>query len=270
MADKPEKRLRRYRANPTIQIAIRIERAQTQSMFLVKTSEVAQTDSGPSITFIILGSTGNAYEVTFSKTPNCSCPDWRRGHLCKHFLFIMLKVVGLSDDSPMVYQSSYLTCEVEGILQQLSERRAYILGSDIIANDAVQRQFLRLQIGKDDESSSEHAVAKRKPFEGDLCPICYDSLGTNVSLLTFCKAKCGTNFHTQCMNKALTSQTMSSDKCPICRETWVGTSTDGSVRRRRAPYGEEEYTNLGSLQGQSRTRDTSTYNPYFDRRYNDE
>ena len=48
-----EKRLRRYRSKPTKQNALRIERAKTQPLFLIKTSEVIPSTghSGPLITF---------------------------------------------------------------------------------------------------------------------------------------------------------------------------------------------------------------------------
>jgi uncharacterized Zn finger protein len=42
--------------------------------------------------YAVLGSTGNVYEVHIKKVPMCSCPDFERGNLCKHVLFVMLKV----------------------------------------------------------------------------------------------------------------------------------------------------------------------------------
>ena len=56
----------------------------------------------------------------------------------------MLKVVGLSEDSPLLYEAAYLTCEVQGILQQYSKRREN-LGYNVVANDKVLRFFSKLQ-----------------------------------------------------------------------------------------------------------------------------
>ena len=50
-----------------------------------------------------------------------------RGHLCKHFLFAMMKVIDLSEESPLAYQSAYLPCEVEGIIEQCFKNGEQIL-----------------------------------------------------------------------------------------------------------------------------------------------
>ena len=100
----PEKRLKRYREKPTTAICQRIDRARTQRLYLVQRSEV----SGLSCDFVVLGSTGNVYDVRVSKIPTCSCPDHARGNLCKHILFVLLKVIGLDPGSPLVYQAAYL------------------------------------------------------------------------------------------------------------------------------------------------------------------
>ena len=102
----PEKRLKRHRSKPTHGISTRINRARTQRLFLVHTSDIqhdAHPHGGISITFAVLGSTGNVYQVVLSKVPSCSCPDHAKGNLCKHILFVMLRVVGLESHSPLVY-----------------------------------------------------------------------------------------------------------------------------------------------------------------------
>ena len=273
-----EKRLKRFRSNATIKIRERIERAISQRLFLVKTSETTTcpTNGGPLITFTILGSTGNVYEVKLSKVPHCSCPDHRKGNLCKHLLFVMLKVVGLSASSPLVYQSAYLTNELDEIMEKVQNRMSNL--GVVVANEAVRQKLTDMEkkagTGVVDEDAKASAV-KRKEVDGSECPICFDDLGSDIAQLTFCQAACGTNYHKECM-RMWTSQHRSNPKCPICRQPWgdvaTGGKTAGGSPKRKGGTNREGYVNVGELQGQSPVRDTSTYhfNDYYNykrRRY---
>ena len=267
----PEKRLKRHRSKPTHGISTRINRARTQRLFLVHTSDSqhdAHPHGGKFITFAVLGFTGNVYQVVLSKVPSCSCPDHAKGNLCKHILFVMLKVVGLESHSPLVYQAAYLTNELEDIVQRLQERRASVgLRSDVVAKVAVRKRFSDLT-EKEAVDVSETPVeegVQRQPIEGS-CPICFDELGTNQSLLIFCKKACGINFHKECIKMWTSQQNQNSEPtCPNCRQPWIDVATGGGSRtgvtKRQGRTGrvDEGYTNLGDLQGQRRNRDTSTY-----------
>ncbi|CAI5508726.1 unnamed protein product, partial [Closterium sp. Naga37s-1] len=46
-----------------------------------------------SCNFHVLGATGNVYTVTISQQPSCTCPDYGNGNLCKHVLFVLLRVL---------------------------------------------------------------------------------------------------------------------------------------------------------------------------------
>lgn len=94
----PEKRSRRYRNSCPNSIEQRIVRSLTQRLFLIKRGEFndGNIDSnGCSCEFHILGSTGNIYDVTLRKVATCLCPDHAKGNLCKHILFVLLKVISL-------------------------------------------------------------------------------------------------------------------------------------------------------------------------------
>jgi len=262
---KEEKRLKRYRSQPTKAIRARIERALTQRLYLVHTSEPNSSESSefeedPSIGLTVLGSTGNIYEVNLAKIPHCNCPDHMRGNLCKHLLFVMLKVANLDPSSPLVYQSAYITSELKSIIEKIQNRTAANLvatgGSDIVANEAV-RQHIQIKKGKTNvEENKKIQGIRRQEIEGNECPICFDDLGSDLKLLTFCQAVCGTNFHSECI-KMWTRQHSNAPTCPACRLPWVDEKTGG---KRKVESHEEKYENLASLQGQSRVRDTSTYN----------
>ena len=210
-------------------------------------------------------------EVTIGKVPHCTCPDHARGNLCKHLLFVMLKVVGLPVSCHLVYQSAYVTPELETILDALQARTTR-LGRDVVANNAVRQQHSKNQkLGSNGAEGVALATASsvaRKEVEGGECPICFDDLGSNLSQLTFCRQTCGTNFHAACMHM-WTKQAAQRENptCPACRQPWADAGKAGKEERGGRGEG---YDNLGSLQGQSRARDTSTYssgyNEYYKRR----
>ena len=262
-----EKRLKRYRSSPTIKIQERIDRALHQRLFLINASAPSTCfqNGAPSITLSVLGSTGNVYDVEIAKVPCCSCPDAAKGNLCKHLLFVMLKVVGLRHNDPLVYQSAYLTEEIEKINTML-QARLQLLGRDVMANETVKKVHSDMTRGVKNEDDSK--AVSRKDTVGVDCPICFESLGSNLSSLTYCKGTCGTNFHKECI-QMWTRSSRTNPTCPACRQPWVDAETGG--RKASAKFRSEGYDNLGSLQGQYPVRDTSTYhsryyNGYYKRR----
>ena len=262
----PEKRLKRFRSKPTIAIGSRIERAIQQRLFLVEVSSstTCPHHGGPSITLNVLGSTGNVYEVTISKIPRCNCPDHTRGNLCKHLLFVMLKVVGLPVNSALVYQSAYLTNELDEILAML-QARTLRLGRDVVANEAVRQRHTDMKNGESaDAVDSGTSLVQRKEVEGIDCPICFEELGTDLSQLTYCQQTCGTNFHSGCMQMWIGQAAQRDDPtCPNCRQPWMDKKAIAHDRKKDGRQNQDEgYQNLGNLQGQSLVRDTSTYHSY--------
>ncbi|KAL3803444.1 hypothetical protein ACHAWO_003599 [Cyclotella atomus] len=254
-----EKRLKRFRSSATIKIQERIDRALHQRLFLIEASALSTcSNGGPSITFSVLGSTGNVYEVTIQKVPHCSCPDAAKGNLCKHLLFVMLKVVGLPANNQLVYQSAYLSEELDHIFSRL-QARLQLLGRDVVANEEVQKVHAVMKNGIEAE---EKSVA-RKEVSGADCPICFDDLGSDLTLLTFCKGTCGTNFHKECISTWTRQPShRSNPTCPACRQAWHDVETGGKCVAESSKN--EGYDNLGRLQGQSPVRDTSTYHSRYD------
>ncbi len=269
-----EKRLRAFRKNASVQVKNRISRATTQRLYLIRTSDITpfnpiRNKEGPHITFTVLGSTGNVYDVTLCKLPKCTCPDNGKGNLCKHILFVMLKIIGLESSSPLVYQAAYLTDELNELLQLLQNRKA-ALGL-VEANKAVKDQYDKMKKSENngEEGEGEEDGIKRKKIEGE-CPVCFDDLlppgqasSSSSTLITYCKMSCGQNFHSECI-KMWATQCGNNPTCPACRQTWIDTNTGG--KKEASVFENEGFTNLGSLQGQSRSRDTSTFSNYRGRR----
>jgi len=70
----------------------RISRAVNQRMYLIEMKDTSSSDTALVYTFSLLGSTGNLYEVIISNVPSCTCPDFLKGNVCKHIIFVYVKV----------------------------------------------------------------------------------------------------------------------------------------------------------------------------------
>ena len=241
---------------------MRISRALHQRLYLIE----GKTSDNGGAQFAVLGSTGNVYDVTIANTANCDCPDHGRSYLCKHILFVLLKVLRVDADSPLVYQSAWLSSELATMLAGWTERQR---GRDVLANDLVLQKYAEMKNpeGKRSAEDDGNDEGCRKQVDPDTdCPICFDVLGSEE--LTYCRVACGTNFHKSCMERwGSTSGYYGSAKrltCPNCRSPWEDPTISSCKKRSRH---DEGYTNLGNLQGQSSVRDTSTYADYYRSHY---
>jgi hypothetical protein len=287
-----EKRARRYRSKCPDKLQERIQRAATQRLYLVRRDEVnvdldANDDADANdndndgeckykCNFVVLGSTGNVYTVTLQDVPHCTCPDFaRKQDLCKHVLFVYLKVVGLPVSNPLVYQKALLRTDLREIFSILSQRRVGGTVASVLANDRVRESYARLEGGETaleegDLTDQVTRVKRRALDEGESdCPICFDPMSGGADT-TFCRAMCGNNFHAECIRIWLREQR---DKtCPNCRQPWddgKATALQHQHQGQQSPKSPEGYVNLGTIQGQPSTRDTSTYrsSPYKRNRY---
>jgi hypothetical protein len=273
-----EKRAKNYRSKCPDKLQERILRAATQRLYLVRRDEVnvdpdANNDDGEcKCNFVVLGSTGNVYTVTLQDVPHCTCPDFvRKQDLCKHVLFVYLKVVGLPVSNPLVYQKALLRTELREIFSILSQRRVGGTVASVLANDRVRESYARLENGgtaleEGDLADNAGGVKRRALDEGESdCPICFDPMSGGADT-TFCRAMCGNNFHAECIRIWLREQR---DKtCPNCRQPWDDGKATAS-QHQQSPTSPEGYVNLGTIQGQPIRRDTSTYrsSPYKRNRY---
>ena len=258
-AAKPEKRLKRHRSSCPQAIQQRIDRAKTQRMFLVRKGAIQKESL--SCEFVVLGSTGNIYNVTIQRLANCTCPDHAKGNLCKHILFVLLKVMAINPNSSLIYQAAWIESELEEMFQQMELRHRQVSGA-VLANESVRTNFAKLENGDATDAAAAAAaadgVARKTVCNEDDCPICFDSLaGTDTkNKTTYCRGRCGANFHEDCIRHWLQQQRKQTPTCPMCREPW----DDGSKKK---DMNKEGFTNLGRLQGQSPDRDTSSYSTWF-------
>ncbi|KAF2468006.1 uncharacterized protein BDR25DRAFT_266475, partial [Lindgomyces ingoldianus] len=225
-----EKRQRRYRARPPQSYLEIKARALTQRL-TIQHRERCGTDDVPEEKVLIAGTTGNIYSVHIGLIPTCDCPHARKGHQCKHIIYVMLRVLKAPEN--ISFQLALTSSELR----------------DIFANAA--------PIPKAD-TEADHCGGNRKPVEGD-CPICYSEFELDKDAIVYCKVACGNNVHRDCMEN-WTRAKQGKATCPYCRAIWseggfVGKEADLQSAERNA----EGYVNVASQLGLSGQRDYSSY-----------
>ena len=120
--DEPERRLSKYVGRPSFKVSRRIERATHQQLSLL---HLERHPDGPGATFEVLGSTRNCYTVELGHQPTCSCPDFLKGqNVCKHVLFVWIRVLQCRKTDPRIWQRALLTAELDACLQPLFRQLA--------------------------------------------------------------------------------------------------------------------------------------------------
>ncbi|KAG5179073.1 hypothetical protein JKP88DRAFT_327812 [Tribonema minus] len=252
-----EKRQARFRSSCPMPIMQRIQRAATQRMFLLERRDLSQPDNIHH-EFGVIGSTGNVYRVQIASVPSCDCPD--RNPLCKHILFVYLKVLKQPLDSPHIYQAALLQSELQEIFENAPPSAA-----DVLANQRVRKEFEKLS-GKvaDGEAAEEEQKGGRAIEADDECPICFEGLlpepGSAVPgrPLVCCNGGCGKSLHKECQGAWAMAESRMGRQIS---QPWQDAAGSAAAR-----IGEEGYTNIAAVAGLSMQRDTSTYNSYHRRR----
>ena len=132
------------------------------------------------------------YNVTIGSSPSCSCPDAGKGNVCKHQLFVMLRVLHMDSKDPVIWQRGLLAEEVQHIWETSEQRsNSGALHTSVTANRALQAAYAASQA--DTAGSAAGSGAPSRPVAGD-CPICYDDMQADKkapSVRSLCLAAAG-------------------------------------------------------------------------------
>eukprot|EP00747_Dinoflagellata_sp_TGD_P087534 gnl/TRDRNA2_/TRDRNA2_163664_c0_seq1.p1 gnl/TRDRNA2_/TRDRNA2_163664_c0~~gnl/TRDRNA2_/TRDRNA2_163664_c0_seq1.p1 ORF type:complete len:380 (-),score=43.67 gnl/TRDRNA2_/TRDRNA2_163664_c0_seq1:248-1357(-) len=246
-----EKRRAMWRRSCSSATLDRIDRALEQRMFLVDQTEVEDAhDHHPARQYAVLGSTGNVYKVEVGSLVSCNCPDALKGNICKHQLFVFLRVLRTPRSSELIYQRSLLSSERQQLFA--SAKRPV---RSAVARASVKEAYAEAT-GRSPKKRRKEEAENEPSHRGDAnddCTICFEALGNEK--LTVCGA-CRNAVHETCFRQW--RQAKGRDiTCPFCREPWAslvvkGKSTPDFV-------GAEGYLNLGHEAGLPSERDDSTY-----------
>ncbi|EGG02123.1 uncharacterized protein MELLADRAFT_117636 [Melampsora larici-populina 98AG31] len=236
----PEKRMSRWRATCSIKVQERLARVMVQRFFMVDRTRVG-TDLHEE--FQVLGSTGNIYTVVVNQMPSCTCPDWLKGNICKHLLFVFIKVLGVPISSQLYYQPALLTNELEDIFSAAPEA----------PNDPTSqhlRSVYAAATGKAPVDAALEVPSRRKPIEeGDDCPICYEELPCDSTKdIVFCEDGCGKGLHAECHQQY--ANNLKGQRKPVicvyCRADWKAPESNAVAGTKIT---EDGYLNMAAAAG---------------------
>lgn len=193
----------------------RVARALAQRLYKLDEEEIGTRDDTPERLYHVLGSTGNVYTVRIGERVSCDCADARRGNVCKHRFFVLLRVLGLrrdSDEQAVLLRADTLTpYELRWLL--LRADRAPDEGAS--ADTSVVEAY-RAAAGERAGATMRRAAEarERKRATSDECPICYDAFGDEH--LVVCDV-CRNGMHRDCFGRWAGAK--ASRDCPMCRAT---------------------------------------------------
>lgn len=241
-----ERRPTRFVEKPSARVKERIDRAFAHRLYLLAQGDVEEGQEG--VWVDVLGSTGNVYRVTLSgEGSDCKCPDFAKSTgVCKHILFVMLRVLRLDRTDQRVWQTSLTLSELRPLLTRFREGTR--LGS-VSASDAVMRGY------QEAYSQGESECPSQRPLPAE-CPICFDEIASpqgqaDVCAVATCRC-CAHHFHVDCQRRWAESS-RGDNKCPLCRNPWQRPvassphSKDTSTVVNLAAYSEERTPALEEL-----------------------
>eukprot|EP01119_Soliformovum_irregulare_P019655 TRINITY_DN6274_c0_g1_i1.p1 TRINITY_DN6274_c0_g1~~TRINITY_DN6274_c0_g1_i1.p1 ORF type:complete len:493 (-),score=106.67 TRINITY_DN6274_c0_g1_i1:1-1326(-) len=222
----------------------RINRALSQRMYLASREEISETERH----FAVLGSVGNIYTVVITDLPHCSCPDFERGHLCKHILFVYLKVLRVDPSSSIIYQKGLLPSEIKFIFENAPKDPT----KTVMANSKVQKAYNSMTQAEETEEVDENL---RKNVEGEDCAICYETMSKKEKTV-WCRT-CGNNVHEACWKQWASAKKGQPITCVYCRADWEPSGKKGGKSKGGVSIN-EGYVNMAKLQGMSKEREEYT------------
>ena len=258
------------RRKATAETAATAHRALTETMYLVdRRDETRPPPPGacrpPPLKhkFVVMGTTGNVYDVTLDKEPRCNCPLAlkHKSKVCKHRYFVFYRVLRLPRDDDehdpkglkhVPHQRYLRRDELKAILVDSSTADAPLASR--AARDAYRRHSGVIDVDDDDGPARDVA---RRPLAADPCEICFEPFPEGpdgAAFSDFCRGGCGRNYHHECLKRWFDHK-RGPPVCPVCAADWtVAPGADAAVAS------EEGFLNLRELQpGVQAERDTSTY-----------
>uniref|UniRef100_A0A0D9WR55 SWIM-type domain-containing protein n=1 Tax=Leersia perrieri TaxID=77586 RepID=A0A0D9WR55_9ORYZ len=190
--------------------------------------------------FYVLGATGNVYTVTLATAPACTCPD--PSVPCKHILFVLLRVLGLSLDEACVWRQSLRPCQVARLVSTPTASSA--AGGEILAGTRAREMFHRLWSARAATKADEEGRRRREESAtegriegGAACPVCLEEMSAAVVM------SCGTcrnAVHAECFARWKRSRGRRAATCVVCRARWRQPAS-------RDKEGERQYINLSAF-----------------------
>ena len=182
----------------------RKQRGATQNIFLIET---IIDDKETERKYVVMGSTGNVYNVIIKQNPECSCPDYMtRAKRCKHIYFVLIRVMKSSNEDQVQYSNDELQIMFNNIPQVMH---------NLIVDDMIKNTYEKLK--QSNKLGKKEPITVSQKDTSDLCPVCLDDLD-NGDELDYCKFSCGKPIHKICYSMWTKKHPVN---CIFCKKSWL-------------------------------------------------
>jgi hypothetical protein len=208
-----------------------IKKALEERLCVIQANHSEDDDAARRRTFAMLGSTGNVYHVTIScDDVSCNCPHGIRGATCKHLIYVFVRKLKLSRNSPLIRRKTLTDAEWD----RLFAADLAAVENLVDADEKTRRAYELLQAGKSTKdidtelavaASAAAATAASEPktdatLDADSeCPICCCEIEPDEGTV-WCRGQCGGNLHTKCFDTWQKHVGAAKTTCPYCRIPW--------------------------------------------------
>ena len=187
----------------------RKQRGATQNIFLIETI-IDETESERK--YVVMGSTGNVYNVIIKNSPECSCPDYMtRMKRCKHIYFVLIRVMRSTNEDQPQYSNDDLQVMFNNIPQVMN---------NLIVDDLIKNTYEKLK--QSNKLGKKEITTVSQKDTSDLCPVCLDDLD-NGDELDYCKFSCGKPIHKICYGMWTKKHPVN---CIFCKKSWLNKEND--------------------------------------------
>eukprot|EP00483_Globobulimina_turgida_P001704 UN01706 len=185
----------------------RIKRAYTETFYVAHQEIINALERK----YIVIGSSGNIYTVIIGTLHRCSCYDFANSsNLCKHIMFIIIKVLEVGMDSYIVYQYGLMPSELQSVFGKAPKTWECGMNTKMI------EKYNKL---KNKENNLSLSV-ERQSIYGASCVLC-DKKFKKKDVITWCRGGCGSNIHLCCFNGMKAGQNGKNMICFICKKKWI-------------------------------------------------
>jgi len=194
----PEKRLARWKSNPSVKLRERITAAKSQRMYVIERKPIFEG----SMKFVVAVA-DSLHNVSIGQLNTCDCKEYGTGILCKHILFVLIKVLKIKREV-LHYQNAFVTSEMEEILEEAPPDPTAIYKKET----------------SESRPPGEAGLVVQKAYEpSDQCPVCYEEMNT-AEITVYCKGNCGHSLHAICYEEWKKAR-QGKGNCIYCGAEWV-------------------------------------------------
>ncbi|KAG6546713.1 hypothetical protein Mapa_011902 [Marchantia paleacea] len=115
-AAAPEQRAAPFITKPSPKAIARINREMRQRMYLMGKRLIGDERNPGGMEFYVMGEIGKIFTVKIRQFPCCQCGDFLLSRLCKHMVFVSMRVLKLDKNDPLIWQKALVPSELKKVL----------------------------------------------------------------------------------------------------------------------------------------------------------